>query len=382
MNTNNTGVLLANWLTPKIKVNYLEFGVLSGVNEIGADAFNAEAFLSVKQLVFTKMNNKLLRRGAFNGLLSLEVLKIMGAYYLGETDMGMLDALNATLKELIIERTDSYKWSKMNNSDIYVRDYDPKDTTELQIDNFTGSQQNLNLEYVKIRYYLYSLRKESFIALKKIKYLDLAFCGIQHIEEGAFDAVIGTVRVIRLTNNPFEKLPNGVLNLMPSRYETYIFMGRDYFDKKCECENLPVNFIAKVISCYPNNPHISESLCKSFLPTESLTHDFVTKVSPTNISIVTSSQVTVPSVLINESMTTVDVIDISPPLIIASIDSETAGTTITTLQYTTNDKKVDFPFWSKTLHLILIGTAALMMPLLLFIVWISFFRQSKIAVNK
>lgn len=264
VNTNNTGVLQANWLEPKVKVNYLEFGPLNGVSGLGENAFNTEAFKTVKQLVFTKFDRKMLHNGTFNGLESLEVLRIKGAYEIGEIDVEILNGLSDTLKEFTLERNGSYQWLNGPKRQAYE---DDDSVNALLIDAFTGSQQTLNLEYVKVRYYLQRLRRESFLGLTKIKNLDLSNCGIEYIAEGAFDPVIGSVNVIKLTNNPFTKLPAGMLDLIPLRYDTYIFMGSDTY--RCECVNIPVNYILKVPSCDPNVVANDDELCNSYLPEKS-----------------------------------------------------------------------------------------------------------------
>ncbi len=259
--TNGTGILEANWFKPMIKVNYLTFGA-AGVNGIDENAFNSEAFKSLKQLVFTKMDHKLLRKGAFNGLESLQILKIKGAYEFRDVDMGILDGLNETLKEFTIDRNGSYQYDA-NLMKYQYQAHDSRNT--FHIDVFTGSGQNLNLEYVKIRYHLQQLHKESFVSLKNIKYLDLSHCGIYSLDKETFDSVIGTVKVIRLTNNPFESLPSGMLDLMSLSYRTYIFMGWDYYDY--ECLNLPVNVVLRILgsASFIYAIEIFEQNCRTFL---------------------------------------------------------------------------------------------------------------------
>lgn len=86
----------------------------SGINVIEADAFNAEAFKSVKSLVFTKMDLRWLTKGLFNGLESLEVLKIKDASQMQSIYLGILDGVNETLKEFTIESNSSYEWHHDN----------------------------------------------------------------------------------------------------------------------------------------------------------------------------------------------------------------------------------------------------------------------------
>lgn len=248
--------MTANWFRAKVKVNYLEFGT-GIVNEIEANAFNADAFKSVKHLTITKMDLYVLKKGIFNGLESLAILNLKSASLIQSVDMGILDVLNHTLKELTIE------------GDIHAM-------RALPIESFTGSQQTLSLEFMRVRYALNRLTSKSFLSLAMIKYLDVAYCRIQYIEQGTFDPIIGTVKVLLLTGNELRKLPAGMLDLVPLRLEVFIFMGNEY---SCDCTNIPYNFIIKV-DCELSSDE-ADKLCISLLPTELRTTTSMTTNTPT-----------------------------------------------------------------------------------------------------
>ncbi len=220
----------------------MEFGT-GLVNDIEDDAFNTDAFKSVEHLTVTKMDLYHLKKGLFNGLESLQILNLNRASLIQSVDMGILDGLNETLKELTIE-TDRYT------------------ERSLPIESLTGSQQTLSLEFVRIRYTLTWLTSKAFLSLTKVKHLDLSHCAIQYIEEGTFDPVIGSVNVLRLLGNKITKLPDGMMDLVPLSYDAYVFMG-DEID--CECNNLPINFIVRV-ECHLEDDE-ADTVCTSFLPT-------------------------------------------------------------------------------------------------------------------
>lgn len=250
----------ANWFQSKVKVNYLEFGTGS-VNKIEDNAFDAAALRSVKHLAITKLNFYELKRGLFNGLESLEILNLQQAALIQFVDMGILDGVNQTLKELTID------------GDLYT-------TRALPLEAFTGSNQTLNLEFLRVRYYLGRLASKTFISLTKIKYLDVSRCGIEYIEQGTFDPVIDSVIVLRLVDNRFTNLPAGMLDLVALNYDTYIFMGKE---DDCECSNLPINYIVKV-SCNLGNSEF-DRVCTSYLPTQLGTSTSITENTPTTVTI-------------------------------------------------------------------------------------------------
>lgn len=141
---------------------------------IEENAFNAEAFKSVKTLSFVRMHLTELKKGIFNGLESLEVLNIGDVAFLQSVDIGILYVLNQTLKEFTFERLEGA---------IH------QENTSVEVEAFAGSEQPLNVEFINIRYFIYRLTRESLVGLKNVKYLDLSHCGIAIIEDGAFDPI-------------------------------------------------------------------------------------------------------------------------------------------------------------------------------------------------
>lgn len=152
----------ANWFRANVKVNYLEFGT-GMVNEMEDNAFNADAFKSVKHLTVTKMHLYVMKKGLFNGLESLEILNLKDASLIQSVDMGILDGQNQTLKELTIEGD---TWA----------------TRAFTIESFTGSQQTLSLEFMRVRYALKRLSSKSFLSLTIIKYILSKRCYILNVK--------------------------------------------------------------------------------------------------------------------------------------------------------------------------------------------------------
>lgn len=395
------------------------------------------------------MNLRWLTEGLFNGLDSLEVLKIKDASQMQSVKMGVLDGVHETLKEFVIESNSSYKWHHDYNEIKQVRQYktfvDPieyhydhkkfkkmkviESTTTttstttasttsttstdplhwyidkqklnpvrayqsveapnpLEIDSFTGSQQDLRLEYMKIRYYLYTLTSKSFVALKNIKHLDLSNCGIESILQGTFDSIVSTVKILRLMNNPFKHLPAAMFELVPLSSDTYIFMGDDV--NECECENLPINYIIKV-DCFVPTAAYKRNICHSFLPIKqadinlmtttvalkSSTYNATVQNQPiskrTTINLITTSKPTIVS-----TATTVDSKDpsIQSEATISEINEPSMLTATEPEQ--TNQGQSYFQISSKYTYVIIVGVAVLL-SLVFFIVWFKFFKQRRFA---
>lgn len=295
----------------------MEFGT-GGINEIEDNAFDAEAFKSVKQLIITKMDLYHMKRGLFNGLESLEILNLKHTSLIQSVDMGILDALNQTLKEFTIE-------------------HDNKRSTHIPmtIESFTGSQQTLRSEFVRVRYYLHRLTSTSLISLTNVKYLDVSYCGIQYIEEDAFDPVIDSIKVLRLTGNQITELPAGMWNMVPLRYSTYIFVGKE---DDCECSDLPINFVVKV-NCELQAAE-ADKVCNSFLPIQLRTTTSMTTNTPptTVLTSSTTSDSTVPPThtelttsAVNFPSTTVTTPSSTSPIRIAEIKEFKSGDVIVCL---------------------------------------------------
>lgn len=184
-----------------------------------------------------------LKNGMFNGLDALQKLTFTNASHLRSVEMGILDTLNQTLKELRIES-------------------DKKMLRDLPIASFTGSKQTLNVEFVKIHYTMKRLTNKSFISLTKVKYFDLSDCNIQFIEEGTFDPIIDTVGIIQLANNDVKILPAGMFDSKPLNYQyTVVMVGERTYDA-CLCFNVPTNFFMWV-KCNEKNV---QKTCQSYLP--------------------------------------------------------------------------------------------------------------------
>lgn len=354
----------ANWFIAKVKVKYLEFG-MGQVNEIEDDAFNADAFRSVKHLVFTQMDLIILKKGLLNGLESLEILNLKESSLIQSVDMGIIDEMHKTLRELTIERPYARKVVPLHSGTY--------ETHPLPIHSFSGSQQASNLEFMRIRYYLQRLTSKSFVALKNNKHLDLSKCGIEYVEEGTFDAVINTVKVIRLIDNPLQQLPASMFHLIPLRYETYIYVGEN--QNECVCENFPINLIVKV-KC-----SVEVDECNSFVLTKRTTN-----LTEKSTSTTLSSSYTKGDVSVGESKSTSEtnnlstIVTSSSDLIAASTSTESTVNKINDLEMLPTAElqtQTYSQYFSKHTYLLFIGVVAVILPLLLFLVWFNCFKQNR-----
>lgn len=210
------------------------------MNQLAAieeDAFNAGAFQSMKKLTLSgisRWEQVELKKGIFNGLESLEVLNIRGAGNFKSIDRGILNGLNQTLKELTIERSEEIS----NKQDPF------------QLDSFTGSGP-LNVEYIRIRHFVYVLRMHTFDGLKNIKHLDVSHCNISIVQHGTFDPISSSLKVLRIENNPLVTLATDIFDSLTRGYDNYIFLGDDPTVSgliDCRCDGLPVNFVLKSCS--------------------------------------------------------------------------------------------------------------------------------------
>lgn len=206
----------ANWFTAQVKVKELRFG-LSSVATIEVNAFNSTALKYVTKLVFPNMGLNLISNGIFNGLESLEVLVMDGAY-LKVIEKGALDVLNETLTTLTLTESSKY-WS------------------EILIDGFTGSETLKALEYVKFHYNLRStITHQSFVGLENVKTLDLSECQIVVIGAGAFDPISSSIRELILTNNLIQTLPGNLFDYMLPSLTTIFLEGNKWH---CDCDLMP-----------------------------------------------------------------------------------------------------------------------------------------------
>lgn len=337
----------ANWFMAKVKVKYLEFG-MGQVNEIEDDAFNSNAFKSVKHLVFTTMELPVLKKGLLNGLESLEILNIKDASLIRSVDMGIIDGMHERLKECTIERSLTSTHSER---------------LPLPIHSFTGSQQVSNLEFMRIRYYLKELTSKSFIALKNIRHLDLSKCGIEYIHGGTFDQIIGTVKVIRLIDNPIKQLPASMFDLIPQKYDTFIFVGTH--KSECQCENFPVQLIVKVKCGF------EEDECDSLVLTVSKDHLLVgASKSETNKF---SSTHTLPSNLITVNKETLLASSTTDDIAVSATNESTLNMANESPKLPTAQPQDQpyFQYLSKHTYLIMVGVVTIILPLLLFLVWFN-----------
>lgn len=204
-----------------------------------------------------------LKKGIFNGLESLEVLNIRGAGNFKYVDSGILNGLNQTLKEFTIERSEGIINEK----------------TPLQLESFTGSEP-LNVEYIRIRHFVYGLTRQTFVGLKNIKHLDLSHCNVSIVKDGTFDSISNTLKVLRIENNPLVILATGIFDSLVRGYDNYIFFGNDQTASgliECRCEDLPVNFVLK--SC-------NKDFCSKILTVkeQSTTLSLTTKTSTVTVT--------------------------------------------------------------------------------------------------
>lgn len=409
----------------------------SGIDEMEADAFNADAFKSITKLVFTKMNLRWLTKGLFNGLDSLEVLKIKDVSRIQSVYLGILDGVNKTLKEFTLESNSSYEWHHDNVEDKQKRIFDSNldplrwyldnekldemtashiDVTTttpdplkwyhdreknkrkrayqsveapipLDIDAFTGSEETLSVEYVKVRYYLFTLTSKSFVALKNIKHLDLSNCGIESILQGTFDPILITIEVLRLMNNPFKQLPAGMFDIIPPSINTYIFLGDDV--DECECDNLPINFIVKVECTQPSEADKIKD-CFSLLPNNLITTSEPTigSTSDDTTDLTTLKRATTVSPTIERatfnllSTTKPTIASVSPTTEELTIASVTVGENIVSsmlfgTEPTLETEAQPYSQSSSKYKYYIISVVTLLLCLLVFIVWFNFRRQRR-----
>lgn len=346
------------------------------VNEIEDNAFNADAFKSMKHLVFATMNLPVLKKGLLNGLESLEILNLKETSLIRSVDMGIIDAMHETLKECTIER--SYTSTHLADNERHP----------LSINSFGGSQQTSNLEFMKIRYYVHRLTSNSFVALKNIRHLDLSDCRIAYIEDGAFDTIVSTVKVIRLIDNPFKQLPAGMFDLIPLRYSTFIFVGRH--QTECQCDNFPFNLIVKVRCGFELDD------CNSIQLTNRTTANVIPKITSTTVSAVYTKD----DLLVGENKPTINkfatIYTPLPNLIAPKGETVLASSTTDELKnppssseltvnkitesskFTSTEPQEQsyFQYLTKHTYLLMVGVVTIILSILLFLVW---FRKRRLS---
>lgn len=275
----------ANWFTAQVKVKELRFG-LSSVVTIEVDAFNSTALKYVTKLVFPNMGLNLISKGIFNGMESLEVLVMDGAY-LRVIEKGALDVLNETLTTLTLTESSKY-WS------------------EILIDGFTGSETLKSLEYVKFHYNLGStITHRSFVGLENVKTLDLSECQIVVIGAGAFDPISSSIRELILTNNLIQTLPGDLFDYMLPSLVTTIFLEGNKWN--CACDLMPFklsllehsNFVGSLSCSAPTHLRgysvIDTDFCDAYSPAPTTSSTPTCTCSTSDASTPSSSAPSTPS---------------------------------------------------------------------------------------
>lgn len=220
-----------------------------------------------------------INKGIFNGLESLEVLVMDGAY-LKVIENGVLDVLNETLKQFTLIASSKY-WS------------------EILIDGFTGSEPLKALENVKYNYNLKStLSRKSFVGLTNVKTLDLSDCQIVTIGAGAFDPISSSITELNLKNNLITTLPEGLfadMLLNPVR----ILLDGNKWD--CDCHLIPFkialmessNFVGTFQCSTPRALSgysiIDTDFCDSYVPPPTTTTQSTLPTTTTTTTTATTS---------------------------------------------------------------------------------------------
>ncbi len=268
---NNT--IASHWFTADIKVNQLEVN-LRGVERVSPDAFNADAFQTVKKLTLENMATPLIENGMFNGLDQLEIINIKYATGVNKIENGILDTLTE-LREFTIEETSK--------------------NPEIGINGLTGSGPLSKLEYFKIKYNLTnSIKKSTFIGLTNVKWLDLSSCQIKYIEDNSFDPISETIEVLDLSGNGLTTVSYGVFSMDLPNIQTITISGNKWH---CDCDLYPFrlfvdqyqdNFIGFECTS-PTECRIDSNDCFTICETPPTTTTAVTTPTTTTIQTTTSS---------------------------------------------------------------------------------------------
>lgn len=187
---------------------------LNDVKYVSADAFNSNAFRTVKSLLFENFALATLESGTFNGLNELEIINIKAAKGINKIGKGVLDALTE-LKEFTLEQT-------------------LKSNPEISVSGLTGSGDLSKLEYVKIKYNLTdSIKKSTFVGLTNVKRLHLSTCQIKSIEDNSFDPIGATIEELDLSGNSLTTISNGVFNMVLPNIKMISINGNSWH---CDCD--------------------------------------------------------------------------------------------------------------------------------------------------
>lgn len=210
-------VVAADFFTAVVKVNTLTL-ILNyfKTEKIAIDAFNNDGLKFIKKLVISYAKYEPIKSGTFNGLVNLEVLEIEG-WGLGVIETGVLDALNATLKEFSLKESIT--------------------STEILIDGLTGAGALNKLEKVTFKYNLKtSITRDSFTGLTNVRTLYLSGCQIETIGWGSFDS-LNFLEVLQLKDNKLATIPDGFFSNILIRNRTQIFLEGNRF--LCDCALMP-----------------------------------------------------------------------------------------------------------------------------------------------
>ncbi|KAJ6645386.1 Leucine-rich repeat-containing protein 4B, partial [Pseudolycoriella hygida] len=201
------------WFTVDVKVFKLEV-YLNDVKSVSVDAFNSNAFQTVKTLIFENFGLEIVPNGIFNGLNALETINIKSAKGINRIENGVVDTLSE-LKEFTLEQS-------------------LKSNPEININGITGSEALLKLEYVKIKYNLTNaIRKSSLKGLTKIKSLDLSSSQIKSIEDNSFDAISDTIEQLDLSGNSLTTVPSELFHMVLPNIKTINIGGNSWH---CDCD--------------------------------------------------------------------------------------------------------------------------------------------------
>lgn len=181
--------LSSGWFTGTVPVRDLQMNIIQIIT-IESNAFEADSFASLSYLYITCFN-LVFRIDTFNGLHSLEILRING---LKLQCFQCLNGVGSTLKELQI-------WS-----------------SEFNVANgFTSDIEMMNLVYIDISSKLQSLNKQRiFERLSRLMVLDLSDCGISSLDTSTFTGISTTLEVLNLDNNQLKTLPLNVFDQLIS----------------------------------------------------------------------------------------------------------------------------------------------------------------------
>lgn len=205
----------ARWFTANVTVVELVVDCQNTV-AIADDAFSASAFSTIQKLTLQfAWSNNMMTAQSLNGLSELKMLHMLQTSMV-QIRSGTLNAVAATLEELIFEESSKYD-------------------SMVLIDGLTGGNAMSRATNIKIQRNLKdSITDRTFVALVSVTRLDLSYCQIEVLPKGSFAPIANTIRELNLQNNNLEQLPAGLLDRLVTRPEFTINLDANQW--MCNCD--------------------------------------------------------------------------------------------------------------------------------------------------